>query len=248
MWVLKEYAGPGSKNWVCIRYDVSERTQRIGWTLCKDLGLSEPPEEEDSAFVHVQAETAADTFLTDDPDVSQYAQFSIPKGTALTCLGLYNDYYAYVETAEKNEKITGKGNTVWGFVPVRDLQPSPRKEQSGIMKEIAGEWYAESGGTMAGDLLTLNADGTFASGMAGGPDDEAETLEGTWYVTKYDPAECLYWDEPEWQITLLYQNGSAQVYGMSFTGTHLNLTGGESGGSYAHAGDIADSEETGEYE
>ena len=231
LWVLTRREGGDGNAWACIRYDVSERTQRIGWALCKDLGLEE--ETEDAAFARTPVETVADTFLTDDPDVSQYPQFTVPAGTELSCLGLYNDHYAYVEAKENNGKISGKGTVVRGFVPVRDLQPAPSPVRKDVMKKAAGVWYAEGGGAVAGELLTLDADGTFASGTAGGPDEEAETLEGTWFVTKYDAAENIYWDEPAYRITFLYENGNAAIYGMTLTETHLSMTSGPGGGIYA---------------
>ena len=233
MWVLTRYTNENNEAYACIRYDVSERTQRIGWALCRDIGLPETQANEQSAlFMQVPVRASAETFLTDDPDVSQYAQFTVPKGTELTCLGLYNDYYAYVAATEKNGKLTGKGSTVWGFVPVRDLQPVSGKQQAKAMKQAAGNWYLDAGGSMAGDILVLNADGSFVSGMAGGPDEEAAELEGVWSVTEYDPAEGLYWNDPAYQITLLYRNGSAKVCGLTFTDDGLSLTSGEGGGAY----------------
>ena len=239
LWVLTRSTGEDGRAWACIRYDVSERTQRIGWALCGDLGLPETIGESEP-FARVQVETIAGTFLTDDPDVSQYAHFTVPGGTALACLGLYNDHYAYVEAAVKKGKIAVRGSVVRGFVPVRDLQPAPAKAQRDVMKKAAGIWYVEGSAAVAGELLTLNADGTFASGLSGSPDEEAETLEGTWTVTKYDPAEGLYWDDPAYRITLLYENGAANVYGMSLTDTRLSLTSGLGGGIYAPFDEIDD--------
>ena len=52
-------------------------------------------------------------------------------------------------------------------------------------------------------------------------------------MTEYDPAEGLYWDEPVHQITLLYDNGKADIYGMSLTDAPaLGLTTSEGGGDY----------------
>lgn len=234
LWVLEKATMGDGRAWACIRYDVSERTQRIGWTPCDGIGLkgTDVKPEGDLYFVRTKAETVANTYLTDDPDVSQFAQFSVPAGTTLTCLGLYNDYYAYVEAGEKNGKLTGGGNTIRGFVPLRDLQPAPKAAQKNVMKEISGTWYQESGGTLAGDVLTLDAGGTFSCGMSGSPDDEPETLEGIWFVTNYDPAEDLYWDEPGYEMTLLYDTGIADIYGLSWSESNLSLTTRESGGSY----------------
>lgn len=241
MWVLKQTVGEDGSAYACIRYDVSERTQRIGWTLCSDLGLADGGSE--AAFVHTQVETIRNTFLTDDPDVSQFPQFTIPDGTKLTCLGLYNEYYAYVAATEKNGKLSGKGNAVWGFVPVRDLRPAQKQVRKDIMKKAAGVWYAYGGGP-AGDILILNADGSFVSGLSGSPDDEPELLEGTWYVTDYNPAEGLYPGEPSYGITLLYDIGTANVYGMNLTDEHLSLLLGENGGSYDHDSGMPDGDVT----
>ena len=231
LWVLTAREGADGNAWACIRYDVSERTQRIGWTQCKNLGLEN--ETEDAAFARTPVKAIADTFLTDDPDVSQFAQFTVSKGTELACLGLYNDCYAYVEAKQNNGKLSGKGTITRGFVPVRDLQPAPSSVQKNIMKQAAGVWYAEGSAPVVGDLFTLNTDGTFIVGTAGGPDEEPETLEGTWYVTKYDAAEGIYWDDPAYRITLLYNNGHREIYGMTLTETHLSLTRGMGGGIYA---------------
>ena len=38
MWILSQYRNEEGQSYACIRYDVSERTQRIGYALCRDLG------------------------------------------------------------------------------------------------------------------------------------------------------------------------------------------------------------------
>ena len=65
---------------------------------------------------------ARDTFLTDDPFVSQFAQFSVPEGTTFQCMGMLGNDWAYVsaEVSAKNT-FTDGGAIVWGFVPLRDL-------------------------------------------------------------------------------------------------------------------------------
>lgn len=41
LWLLSQYKNEDGQSYACIRYNVSERTQRIGYALCKDLGLPE---------------------------------------------------------------------------------------------------------------------------------------------------------------------------------------------------------------
>ena len=239
MWELDRYKNEDGVSYACIRYDVSERTQRIGYALCSDLGLPEVREqrtEPGESFVHVDVEATADTYLTDDPNVSQFHQFTVPKGTQFSCMGLYNDYYAYVSAEVKNGKFTDGGAIVWGFVPLRDLKPMEKETLPEAMKELAGDWKLEAGGEITDSPLRLRADGTFSTGN--GPMEEGEdtviegTQSGTWYVTAYNPFMNLYWGEPQYEMTLLYDNGRAGVYGVTLTDPGFALITAEGSGGY----------------
>ena len=235
LWVLSQYKNEDGQSYACIRYNVSERTQRIGYALCRDLGLPEigaQSGEPGRSFVHIDVETTADTFLTDDPDVSQFRQFSVPKGTQFSCLGLYNDSYAYVAAEVKNDRFADGGAIVWGFVPIRDLQPMEQEKVPEAMEKLAGAWQLDAGGSLAPDILVLAADGSFtAPGMT---DEVAEegASSGTWYVTKYNPFMNLYWNETPYELTLLFNNGRATVRGLEMTEEGFSLIFREGGGGY----------------
>lgn len=143
-------------DWTLIGYEVSPRTSRIGYVQ-KPLG------DEPLAFAEVALTAAADTFLTDDPFVSQYAQVKIPKGAALTGMAQCGEYYAYVEyQADKLYR---------GFVPMKDLIPvydrtlttgTDRKTADvrwDVMDALCGKWYA-AGGSYKNDLV-LFSNGSF---------------------------------------------------------------------------------------
>ena len=247
IWLLSQYRNEEGQSYACIRYNVSERTQRIGYALCKDLGLPEitdwHPDEPLTGFAHVDVEAITDTWLTDDPDVSQYPQFKVPKGTQFSCMGLYNDYYAYVSAEVKNDKFVDGGAVVWGFVPIRDLKPMEQEKQPEAMSKLVGNWKMEAGGSMADDYLVFNNDGTFTAGMW---DWELDTLErvenaarssGSWYVTKYNPFMNLYWNKPSYQLTLIYNNGRVIIRGLEITDEGFSLTNDEGGGGYIPATD-----------
>ena len=235
LWVLSQYKNEDGQSYACIRYNVSERTQRIGYALCKDLGLpeiSEQSSEPGRSFVHIDVQATTDTFLTDDPDVGQFRQFSVPKGTQFSCLGLYNYNYAYVTAEVKNGKFADGGAIVWGFVPVRDLEPMEQEKAPEAMEKLAGAWQFDAGGNLAPDILNLEADGSFtAPGMM---DEVAEedASSGTWYVTKYNPFMNLYWNEPSYELTLLFGNGRAIVRGLELTDEGFGLTCWEGGAGY----------------
>ena len=239
MWLLSQYKNESGQSYACIRYNVSERTQRIGYALCKDLGLpeiAEQPAEPGRSFVHIDVEAAADTFLTDDPDVSQFAQFTVPKGTRFSCLGLYNDSYAYVAAEVKDGKFAAGGAVIWGFVPIRDLKPLQQEQLSDVMTRLSGSWMMDAGGTLAPDVLHLDSDGTFTAGtglMSEGEDvviDGAQS--GTWYLTAYDPSMNLYWNQTPYELTLLFDNGRATVLGLALTDDGFGLTFWEGGAGY----------------
>ena len=242
IWLLSQYRNEEGQSYACIRYNVSERTQRIGYALCGELGLPEitdwHPDDPITGFAHVDVEATADTWLTDDPDVSQYPQFNVPKGTQFTCMGLYNDYYAYVGAEVKNDRFVDGGAIIWGFVPVRDLKPMEQEKQPEAMDKLIGSWMFNAGGSMADDYLVFNSDGTFTAGIWDWELDTPERAEnaarasGTWYVTKYNPFMNLYWNKPSYQLTLIYNNGRVTIRGLDFDDEGFSLTDEEGGGGY----------------
>lgn len=245
IWLLSQYRNEDGQSYACIRYNVSERTQRIGYALCKDLGLPEitdwHPDEPLTGFAHVDVEATADTYLTDDPDVSQFQQFIVPKETQFSCMGLYNDYYAYVSAEVKNGKFVDGGAIVWGFVPIRDLKPMEQEMQPEVMNQLVGNWKVYAGGSMADDYLVFNSDSTFSAGTWNWELDTPERVEnaarstGAWYVTKYNPFMNLYWNKPPYQLTLIYNNGQVTIKGLSFEEDGFSLTDAEGGGGYVPA-------------
>lgn len=222
VWHLFSYKNEKGQSYACIRYFVSERTQRIGYIRCEDAGL--PAVGEQSArpgesFIRVPMVTQRATYLTDDPDVSEFQQFQLKKGAPLTVLGLYNDDYAYVQMEHIKDKAGKPVSILWGFVPIRDIAPAKLPVQQDAMQKLVGSWTFYAGGSMADDRLTFRADGTFNDG-------------GTWYVTAYDKHMNLYWNDPPYEITLLYKDGRATVRGLSFDENGFSLTYWEGGGGY----------------
>ena len=249
IWLLNKYLNADGQCWACIRYFVSPRTQRIGYALCGDLGL-EPLTEQDHddpgySFTRVDVEAIADTWLTDDPDVSQYRQAELPRGTLMTCLGLYNDDYAYVALeVDGNGHPADGGAILWGFVPIRDLKPMEKARRQDVMEQLAGAWYLFAGGSVADDYLRLDADGAFRAaaysededGLPGEVDESAFTRAGVWYVTDYSPFENLYWGEPSFELTLIYDDGPAIVKGLALGEDTFSLLFWEGSGGYCRVG------------
>lgn len=171
----------GQENgWTLISYEVSPRTSRMGYVQAEYAGAS------NLAFAEQPVVTAVDTFLTDDPFVSQYAQAYIPAGTALTGLARCGEYYAYV-SGEKD------GQPIRGFVPMKDLQPLYDTVLSAteeilyadaawdVMDALIGKWTPEGGEADWGRLILMDG-GSFRNHMSG--DGSVMRAEGNFRVTR----------------------------------------------------------------
>lgn len=234
LWVHHYLTNADGETYACIRYDVSQRTQRIGYIRAEALGSTEKGTPV-SDMMNLCLRTTRATYLTDDPNVSQYRQIEIPADQQLTCIGLYGSDYAYVSAEVREGKLVGGGQIIWGFVPLRDLEidPDERHIRQDVMDAAAGCWNFEAGGSLAHDSLVLGADGSYLGNMGMYQfTDTADSVHGTWYVTDYNPARNLYWDKPEYEITILFEDGSASVHGFGLSDDTLSLTYWEGGGGY----------------
>lgn len=148
---LRELAGLRTfgqiAGWQLIEYEVSLRTHRVGYIHLDSGPLN--------ALFVTQCRTTRDTYLTDDPGVSQYRQLDIPAGTVLNVMGRYGVSYGYVEAS------TGE-QSIWGFVPLRDLEAIVEEapDAEAVRDALTGTWR-NHGGPLRCDFLDFNgnADG-----------------------------------------------------------------------------------------
>ena len=101
-----------------------------------------------------------------------------------------------------------------------------------VMEKLAGAWQLDAGGTLAPDILVLEADGSFTAPGTTAEIAEEGASSGTWYVTKYNPFMNLYWNETSYELTLLFDNGCAIVRGLELTEEGFSLIFWEGGGGY----------------
>ena len=253
-WRMGEIVNSKGEAYTRIRYEVSERTQRIGFVRTADLNavlgrdnLIKP--------IRVPVETWTDTWLTDDPRISQYQQFYVPPGTQFTCMGTYGDDYAWVAAKIKNNsfvdggKLVTDGNqTVWGYVPLKHLTISTTDEYRNTiewdsMAQFAGHWHFAAGGVSIADYLTLYADGTW-EGHTGDVQDG-----GTWRLTRYDPADDLYWADVPYKITFMRDSGTVNIKGFwpEEDGNSFSLLYWEGSGGYERMAEPHSPSEAGEH-
>ena len=185
-------------DWSLIEYRVSLRTSRFGWAQLGNHG-----DETTNEIVHVPMLTAFDTYLTDDPNVSEYHQAELPAGTKLTALSHPNGWaYIYVEA-------TVDGKITRGFVPQRDVVfddvELPDEEA-----KLVGSWQMEAGGEFWDYYLRLDADGKFYSSDC----DGAQPYHGTWSVVQTPAGSNLYWRGDIPTIVFRCVNGTVYRYGV----------------------------------
>ena len=171
--------------WTMISYEVSLRTLRIGYVQAE---LTDSPA---LTWADIHLTAAVDTFLTDDPFCSQYAQAQIPAGTLLTGLSRCDEYYAYVAWEQNGQPIRG-------FVPLKDLQPKYDTAFSAgqdalyadvrwdVMDALIGKWSAPDSLDRA--RMVFYADGVYRNHMPG--DGASYREEGNFRV--YDDGRGDY--------------------------------------------------------
>lgn len=236
--------GPADKEWSVIRYDVSLATQRIGCVPTKSINQGS---NAGTIYTSVPLTVNQSTYLTDDPDRSQFRQSELDKGAALTALGYYDNYYAYVETAVD-------GQPARGFVPLAALDLPADDTLTDVMAQASGEWALSGGGSMHADYKVLSPDGTFRGydynwdhvpedildnppSQAPDGDQLARAYTGTWRVTRNDPSRKAYWEKAPYIITFTCDDGTSRSFGMEISVDEagretLGLYWGEGGGGY----------------
>ncbi len=149
------------------------------------------------ASVPLTVGAADTTFLTDDPDVSQYAQHTLQRNDPLTGLARYNDYYLFAACQDE------EGQTIYGFVPMKDVQPKEDlampdawRASCGygdtcwqVMDALTGKWNP-AGGADWGRLI-LYVGGRFTTNM---PWDGVENFctKGKVRITGQAPMYCMH--------------------------------------------------------
>ena len=183
----KFYGFTQDGNWALVEYTVSGRTSRFGYVRRSELPSSVTWKYNISS-IDMPVTVTQDTFLTDDPNVSQYRQMTLKAGGSVRLLALYGPWYAYVET-------TLEGKTVRGFVPRASLRcPLPTEEDPEVAQRLLGEWQC-SGGEMLGDYVTFQPDGRAAT--SGLPLERMKTLS---------PQEREEYGEPVWEGYQVYKS------------------------------------------
>ncbi|MBE5804792.1 MAG: hypothetical protein E7316_09810 [Clostridiales bacterium] len=155
------------KGWELIQYKVSMRTSRVGYIQ----SINAQPDPAFALGWHmIPVVAAADTYFTDDPDVSQFQQGFIPAGKTMLLLGRWDDFYAYVT-------FVHEGMLTRGFIPLRDLETDEYSPQL-AGGQLQGTYTCLRGGNPLSDSVTFHYDHTFT---------QQDGSTGTWEISSGDP-------------------------------------------------------------
>ena len=245
LWVMRYYTNADGQEYALIRYDVSRRTQRFGYVEMERVGKVQGVWSGDTFPTQMRVQARQDTYLTDDPLVSQYPQFQVPEGTWFDCMGMYGDY-AYVSAEVDGDEFVAGGQIVWGFVPLKHLDVNPDVRGNiryDVMEQMAGKYSFWAGGATVGcDSVILHADGTYTGNQedweyTGNQADrdfrvKDDSIRGKWYVTDYHDSWGLYWNDPPYEITLIQDDGRVIIQGLTLHEEGFSVTFYEGGGGY----------------
>lgn len=198
--------------WTMVEYAVSQRTGRIGFVNAQLMSRENPLPllETPAALV-----TARDTFLTDDPQVSQYPQMTLPAGTPVEGLAQFDAFYALV-------RIPGTNQPIWGFVPLRDLSLAQDDACWDVMERLIGKWRDPAGDP---SLYVLYAGGEYRAVLK---DEDYTWLGeewGRWRIVAC-PADAAYPGDPLYELVFTDEEGTEARFGlqMQTDGSILLLT------------------------
>ena len=214
------YAMGASGDWTIVMYQVSNRTSRVGCVESRLLGAEAVAACEDP--LNITAKITQDTYITDDPMMSQNQQTTLRAGDTVTLLGRFNDFYAYVST-------TVDGKEMWGFLPMNSFTVDFGEKDTEAMSRLTGYWELYFGGPSIGDYVELKEDGTYVASDIGA---------GQWAVYPADTAWNCFHDHPS--LMLVMESNDQMhyaVYGLTITEEGFCLTNAEDSGSYVSTDD-----------
>lgn len=201
--------------WELIEYKVSLRTSRIGCILRDSEPLVAQP-------CRVPAVTVSETYLTDDPNVSQYPQMRIPADSPLTALYCFGPFYVYVETELD-------GQAIRGFVPMRDLAPAELPAAQTDPDALVGAWL-QTVEERNDHYLALSGNGFFtgynvmSKGKLTADEMDCRAM-GRWYVRRCP--ENLFENQYDDMLILICDDGRAYTMGLALQDGALMLNQSE---------------------
>ena len=187
-------------DWLMVQYDVNDKFYRIGYISAKAIpaGMSVP----ELNLGNTAVVTMEDVKVTDDPLGNQGTLVEIPADSHVTCLGTMGEW-SYIEGVKDDKLFRGfvLSNVLSDTMVIYSVEEAKRV--------LEGDWsvYADDAGNA--DHLKFDSNGTIYGRLSA---DSAE-WSGQWAINKYDPNQKVYWNDPEFELTI-YRDEGPTSYGL----------------------------------
>ncbi len=187
-------------DWLMVQYDVNDKFFRIGYIDAKAIpvGMTVP----NLSLTNETVVTMEAVKVTDDPLGNQGTLVEIPADSHVIRLGFMGDW-SYIE-GTKEEKLFR------GFVPSNVLSDTMVVYSVEEAKRVLeGDWNVYAGDAGNADYLKFDSNGEIHGRLS---TDSAE-WSGQWIIDKYDAVQRVYWNDPEFELTI-YRDSGMNSYGL----------------------------------
>ena len=182
-------------SWLMVQYDVKDSFYRIGYISDKAIPVGMTVSELN--LTNTASMTREAVSVTDDPLGGQGTLVDLPAESRVTRLGSMGDW-SYIEG-------TQDGKLFRGFVPSGSLTDSTvvlSLEEA--IRVLEGSWNVYAGDAGNTNYLRFTSDGTVYGRLT----EDSEERRGQWSISHYDANRMLYWNDPEFELSISRPEGS----------------------------------------
>ena len=207
--------------WLMVQYAVNDKEHndhyRIGYI--RDAALPKDAEMNDLKFDPVDGYINCKTSVTDDPLGLQGELTQLKEGTQVSALAELGRW-TYIEARSS-------GKLFRGFVPCENVTCT-RVVTSLLEARTAmvGSWSLFAGDTLCAEVFDFHEDGTLTGKNNVTAHIVPDVWTGNWSLNEYDPSLERYWNDPEFELTIIH-DGEIEHYGLKFFWQPYNDTDSE---------------------
>lgn len=196
--------------WLMVQYAVNDKEHenhyRIGYI--RDAALPKDAEVNELKFDQLEGYINCKTSVTDDPLGLQGELTKLKEGTQVTALAEMGRW-TYIEAKNNGKRFRG-------FVPKENVTCT-RVVTSLLEARTAmvGSWSLFAGDTLCAEVFDFHEDGTVTGKNNVTTHIVPDIWTGNWSLNDYDPTLSRYWNEPEFELTIIH-DGEIEHYGLKF--------------------------------
>lgn len=196
--------------WLMVQYAVNDKEHsdhyRIGYI--RDAALPKDAEMNELKFDPVDGYINCKTSVTDDPLGLQGELTKLKEGTQVSALAEMGKW-TYIEAKSSGKRFRG-------FVPRENVTCTRVVTSlSEARAAMVGSWSLFSGDTLCAEIFDFHEDGTVTGKNNVTTRIVPDIWNGNWSLNDYDLTLNRYWNEPEFELTIIH-DGDIEHYGLKF--------------------------------